>query len=373
MKILKGIAVLIILAIVASWLLVTSFVYYVPIGKVGVLTNQFGLLGMEKGVANEDYKAGWHLNLGPLHIWNEFDATVQTLNLTREQKVIKSSRRKYSRSVSNTTYNKSGRNDVRVKSADGYEVSVDVTIKYRIQEGKANKIFQEFGVDGKYKIIVRDKAQKACQSLFGLMKTEEFYNPKERRLKAQAIKEELSKSLKPDYVEVIDVLVKNVQFDPEYERKIQNKKLADQGVELNKSLAASEKMQGKTQVIEATTKKKVLIITQQLKSKLIEMKAKMDRDITRIRADYEKYVTEKKADADLKAAQAEAEGLLLIKTAEANGEKMRNKAMQGVGGSTIVALEAAKNINLTDITISTVDVDLLDLDAMAEKLGAKGK
>jgi hypothetical protein len=58
--------------------------------------------------------------------------------------------------------------------------------------------------------------------------------------------------------------------------------------------------------------------------------------------------------------------------AEAEGEKLRNAAMIGVGGSTIVALEAAKNLNLSDVTISTVDTDLLDIDSMATKLGVPG-
>ena len=43
--------------------------------------------------------------------------------------------------------------------------------------------------------------------------------------------------------------------------------------------------------------------------------------------------------------------------------------MRGVGGSTIVALEAARNLNLTEVTVSTMDIDLLDLDGMATKLG----
>jgi hypothetical protein len=41
-----------------------------------------------------------------------------------------------------------------------------------------------------------------------------------------------------------------------------------------------------------------------------------------------------------------------------------------VGGGIIVALEAAKNLNLEDVTISTVENDLLDIDGMATKLGA---
>ncbi len=44
--------------------------------------------------------------------------------------------------------------------------------------------------------------------------------------------------------------------------------------------------------------------------------------------------------------------------------------MTGLGGDLIVALEAARNINLEDIVVSTQDMDLLDVDEMIIKLGA---
>ena len=44
--------------------------------------------------------------------------------------------------------------------------------------------------------------------------------------------------------------------------------------------------------------------------------------------------------------------------------------LDAVGGNILVALETAQNLNITSIEVSTVDLDFLDLDAMAEKLGA---
>ena len=38
-------------------------------------------------------------------------------------------------------------------------------------------------------------------------------------------------------------------------------------------------------------------------------------------------------------------------------------------GSVIVALEAARNLNLADVTIPTMDTDLLDIDGTVQKLG----
>jgi len=353
MKTVKAICLLLVLGIIAAFLIYKFTIIYVPVGIIGVRTQEYPVFG-KKGVVQEDFGPGFHRNLGPVDSWVLFDSTVQTLEMTKEAE-------------QGSTH---GRDDVQVQSADGYAVSVDLTVKYRIQSGEAHKLYQDTGSGKKYQAIVRNESQRACVALFGQMKTEQFYNPQERREKAEQVHARIAESLSDNYVEVIDVLIRDVQFDPEYENKIRIKKLADQEVELNKSMAGAEEMRGKTQVIEAESAKKVKIITEEKQAELVRMEAETDRRIAKIRADYERYATEKMADADLHAAQKGAEGALLVKEAEAEGERLRNLAMQGVGGGVIVALEAAKNLNLSDITISTIDVDLLDIDAMARKLGA---
>ena len=352
MKAIRAISILIILAVIAAYLIFKFTVIYVPVGMVGVRVQEYAVFG-KKGVVEKDFTAGYHRNLGPIDSWQVFDATVQTLEMTRDP----------------SRGSAAGRDDVRVQSSDGYTVSVDITMKYRILAGMAHKVLQDTGGGEKYKTVVRTESQRACIALFGQMKTEEFYDPVVRRARAREVKERLSDSLADNYIEVVDVLIRDVEFDVQYEDRIRRKKLAVQEVELNKSMAAAEKMRGKTKVVEAETQRMVKVIREEKEAKLVEMQALTDREITKIKADYEKYATEKNADADLIGAQKQAAGELLVKTSEAEGERLRNESMQGVGGSVIVALEAAKNLNLADITISTVDVDVLDIDKMATKLG----
>lgn len=353
MKIIKIVSYIIIVVIVGGWLAFKSLTVDIPIGQVGVRIQQYGLFG-KKGVVEKDFGPGWHRNLGPIDKWELFDSTVQTLEMTRE------ANRGTVRSV----------DDVKVQSADGYAISLDVTIKYRIASGKANQLYRNLGSGSKYKTIVRNEAQSACMGAFGTMKTEDFYNPVRRRMAANDVREMLVGTLGEKNINIIDVLIRSVQFDPEYENKIRRKKLADQEVELNKSMAAAERMSGKTQVIEAETAKLVKLVEKEKEAELINMKAETDLQIATIRANAGRYVTEKQADADLINAQKGAEGMLKVRVAEAAGEKLRNEAMQGSGGNILVALEAAQNLNITSIEVSTVDLDFLDLDAMAEKLGA---
>ncbi len=353
MKILKIASYLVIALIAGGWIVFKSLTVDIPIGQVGVRIQQYGLFG-NQGVVESDFGPGWHRNLGPIDKWELFDSTVQTLEMTRDQN------RGTVRGV----------DDVKVQSADGYAISLDVTVKYQIEPGKAHLLYQRLGSGAKYKTIVRNEAQKACMGSFGTMKTEDFYNPSRRRQAAADVRDLLVQSLGVKHIRVIDVLIRSVQFDPEYENKIRRKKLADQEVELNKSMAAAEGMSGKTQVIEAETAKLVNLVIKEKEAELISMKAETDLKIATIRANAERYVTEKKADADLIRAQKGAEGLLKVRMAEAAGEKLRNEALQGSGGNILVALEAAQNLNVTTIEVSTVDQDFLDLDGMAKKLGA---
>jgi regulator of protease activity HflC (stomatin/prohibitin superfamily) len=352
MKIVKILSALVIIVVLAAWILTRLTLVYVPMGKAGVRIQQFSIFG-SKGVVKKDFGPGWHRDLGPIDTWQLYDSTVQTLEMTRDPQ----------------RGDRMGRDDVQVQSADGYAVSVDVTVKYRIANGMAHKLYEDTGSGVKYKAIVRNQSERVCIGVFGEMKTEDFYNPEVRRAKAELVNDQLRLALESNYVEVIDVLIRDVQFDPEYEKKIRRKKLADQEVELNKSLAKSKGMAGKTQVIEAETVRKVRIITQERVSELVTLKAETDRSIATITADADKYARQKKADADLIAAQNGAKGKLLVKQAEAEGERLRNLAMMGAGGSVIVALEMARNIELKDLTISTLDIDLLDIDGMATRFG----
>jgi len=353
MNLIKKVSVLIVVLIIGAYLVLKLTIAHVPVGVVGVRTQEYAIFG-KKGVVQQDLGPGWHRGIWPIDSWKYFDSTVQTLEMTRDPR----------------RGTRKGRDDVQVQSADGYAVSVDVTIKYRIKPGVAHKLYVDTGGGERYKAIVRNEAEKTCIAQFGGMKTEDFYNPHVRREVAKSALSSLQTSLQDNYVEVLDLLIRDVQFDPEYERKIQTKKLADQEVEVNKSLQRARKMQGKTDVIGAETKRLIQIIQEEKKAELVRMQAETNVTIAVIKATSEKYATEKRADADLYKGKKVAAGYLLVKQAQAEGERLRNLAMMGAGGNIIVALEAAKNLNLENVTISTVDNDLLDIDAMATKLGA---
>ena len=356
MKSIKLVCILIVVAIFGGGAMLRALTQLVPVGQVGVRIQQYNMLG-KKGIVQKDFGPGWHRDLGPIDMWELYDSTVHTLEMTKDPN------RGSSR----------GKDDVKVQSIDGNALSLDVTVKYLITPDKAHMLFQDTGRGTKYMTVVRNEAENACMRHFGQMKTEDFYNPAMQRKASDSIRAELKEELADNYVNVIDVLIRDVAFDPRYEQEIRLKKLADQEVELNKSMAAAAGMRGKTQVIEAETVKLVNIIIKEKDAQLIDMQAQTDLEIAKIKAGADKYVTELQADADLIVAQKEADGERQVKTAEAEGERLRNEALQGGGGNTIVALEAARNLQIREATISTLDIDLLDVDGMVQRLGMDAK
>ncbi len=379
MKIINLLAALIIFLVMLAFLTFNMLLIRVEVGEVGVRTIQYAILG-EKGVEKKDFGPGWHRNLPLLDTWNIFDATVQTTEFTTsEEREMEQTRQinifsKSQYTMAEKAYKSmpaTGPERIELKSKDGYTVRLDVTVKFRIAPGKVHELYKQFNTEVRYKGIVRDQVQNTLRNVFGGMRTEEFYNPMVRREKTNEAFADLEKDLKSSHVELISILVREITFDPSYERKILDKKLADQDVELNKSRAVAEEKKGLTNKIIAETEAKVHVIEEEKNAEKLKMKAETDKQIAQIRADARLQVAKLQADADLYAAGKIAQGTLLEKEAEAEGERLKAAALKGSGGANLVAIQAASLLNLQKMNVSTLQTDFLDVEHMVQKLGAQ--
>jgi regulator of protease activity HflC (stomatin/prohibitin superfamily) len=376
MKSIKLLATIILLGVIGIFVAANFLFTKIELGQTGVRTQQYAFLG-DKGVVQEDFGPGWHRNLPLLDTWKIFDSTVQTTEFTTDQeraetRKIYSFLSSTSRKYLNTTP-VGGPGQVELKSKDGYTVRLDATVKYRIKPGEVHKLYKELGSEARYKGIVRDQVQKVIRDIFGTMLTEEFYDPEVRRAKTIEGSKVLSTVLAKNNIELIDILIRDIAFDPTYERKILDKKLADQDVELNKSLALAEEKKGMTNRIGAETGAKVRVIEQELKAKQLTMRAETDKAIAQINADARLTAAKLSADADLYKAGLEAKGTLLEKEAQAAGELLKATALNTPGGANLVAFELVEQLNLGEITVSTQSNDFLDVAAILKKVGASAE
>ncbi|GJQ58850.1 MAG: hypothetical protein D8M57_01870 [Candidatus Scalindua sp. AMX11] len=343
--------IVIVFALIIVVVAVRFAIIKIGIDQIGVRTV---IWGVKRGVVQKDYKPGWHKYIRKTEFWDVYDGTVQTLNLTREAR------------------NKEGvmeSKEIPIRTADDYDVTVDIIVKYQIAKGHAHKIRQEIGPGERYKQFVENETKDVARNILGKMSEKNLYDPDEKRKRAQEAKELLSYRLKSRHVDVIEWLILDMRFDPQLERKIKNIKLAGLEELLNIAKTKAAEQRGITQTIDASTEALAQKIQSDKEGKKVTLRADMETKVTEIVATANKYLVEKMAEGDNYKHVRIAMGELLIEKAKAEGERLRREAMTGFGGDLIVALEAARNINLDEVIVSTRDVDLLNVTEMVSKLG----
>ena len=339
------------IAIIVIVIGVKFLIIRIDIDKIGVKTSVWGV---KRGVVQKDYKPGWHRYIRRIENWDIYDSTVQTMNFTREAR---------------TPDGKIESRELPIRTVDDYNVTVDIIIKFQIQRGKAHKIREEIGPGNRYKGFIASDIREVSRNVLGKMTEKDLYNPDQKRKRAAEAKQLLAVAFENRHINIIDFLILDMRFDPQLERKIKNVKLAELDQVLNISKERAVNQRGITQTIDATTEALAEKIQSNKDGKIVSLNAEMVTKVTEILADANKFLIEKKAEGNLYKEERRAAGVLLIARAKAEGERLRRKAMTGTGGDLIVALEAARNINLDDVVVSTQDIDLLDIEKMIDKLG----
>ncbi|RME72738.1 MAG: hypothetical protein D6776_08215 [Planctomycetota bacterium] len=235
---------------------------------------------------------------------------------------------------------------VKLKTRDGNDVFVDFTVFYEIDTSKARTVLLENGPGDAYQHRwVRDYARAICRYVFGELTTEEFYIATERDKKMRQAERELNALLNPHGLIVTQVAVQDFHFLPAYERKITEKKLADQEVEQFKAEQAANEQkklryiaQAKGEMQNALTR-----FDGQLQQLIEQARGKADR--ARLEAKAYAARVRLEADAEFHKRKNDAEATLARLSAEAAGVKALADALAHEGaGRNLVALEYARRL-----------------------------
>jgi regulator of protease activity HflC (stomatin/prohibitin superfamily) len=308
--------------------------------EVGVRTRKMAFIG-SKGVEDRIYAPGATYFFMPfINDWHVFDTKLQNLEMTYSQ--VRGDRK--------------SRDDLVLKTIDGNDISLDVIIAYRIDVNKAPHILQFVARDDATlrDKIVRTVARSKPRDIFGELKTEAFYVADAREAQSIKAKEALQKILGPMGVIIEKVLTNDYRFNPEYQKAIEDKKVADQQVEKNKSAqhAAAE----------------------EYKRKLEEAKGEVNKMV----ADADGQYLKDKIEADVYQEQQEllAKAIRAEGIAEATGIQEMNNALAGSGGEAIVKLRIAealqgKRIILLPVSEGGMNLKTTDINRLIETLGIK--
>ena len=207
-----------------------------------------------------------------------------------------------------------------LKTNDGQNVSVDLTVIYALRSNEVPALHSQIGSNYEDQVLLPQIRSEARLAI-GTYPAESIYQGQVRDSIQNQIKEKLTASLlKYPAIQIQDTLIRHFGFSSDFERAIEQKKLASQQVEINKNLALAQEEEAKRKEAEARG----------MKLKTIQ-EAEGRAQSAKIEADAERYKLEQEASGKLALYKSEAEGKRLM--AEAMG-----------GGQNVVAFEFAKNI-----------------------------
>ena len=231
---------------------------------------------------------------------------------------------------------------MRIKTVDGSNVYLDLTVTYKMLPGEENvtNLVLNSGLGEAYKHKwVRDYSRSVCRAVFGELTTEEFYDATKRDEKAMAAQQEMNGLLLPFGLEVERVIAEKFRFHEDYEKKIREKKLADQEVEEQMSKANAALQNQKFREVQATKIKDVDIATfdGKMRQLIVEATAQAEKTVKEAEA----YVIQTRRGADARYYEMEknAQAILATKKAEAEATAKMAQALDGEGGRNIVKLE----------------------------------
>jgi regulator of protease activity HflC (stomatin/prohibitin superfamily) len=203
---------------------------------------------------------------------------------------------------------------INCPTVDGYPVSIDVTVIYRI----ANPflVASKFGFGRQYEdnVVIR-LTDPAVKHHLGELRAEEFY--REARLrKVQDLKNELRDRFRENGLDLADVLIRQYDYPPTFQTLTEQKKIQDQSVLTNRELTKQAEVQTRLNQVAAEGQN------------LMNVKS----------AEFQAQITEINAQKDLYERQKHAEADLLVKSAEASGTELVNRAMEGAGSDKLLRL-----------------------------------
>jgi len=308
--------------------------------EVGVRTIKLGIVG-KKGVEPRVYQPGsTYFFLPFVNDWHTFDTKLQNLEMT----------------IAHGRGDRHGRDDLVFKTIDGNDISLDVIIAYRLDPEKAVHIVQYVAREDRTlrEKVVRTVARSKPRDIFGELKTEEFYVADKREAQSNKAKAALQDILGPMGIIVEKVLTKDYRFNDEYQKAIEDKKVADQRAEKNKAAQGAAREEYKRKLEEA-------------KGEVNKMVADADGQYQRAKIEVDAYYEKQRMIAEA----IKAEGI-----AEAKGIHEMNVALAGGGGEALVKLRIAealqgKKLLLLPVSEGGMNLKTTDVNRLIETVGVR--
>jgi regulator of protease activity HflC (stomatin/prohibitin superfamily) len=305
--------------------------------------NEFGIKqvtwGTGKGIKPDIYRTGLHWVTPGAERMHRFPTDLQLLNLTNDPN-------------ERVTEDEREAPPLNIQTSEGYKVSVDISVLYRIED--PYRVITQVGPGKLYEdSLVIPRAEQTLRKTLGELDAEEFYDVQKRLSRLEAATTQLRAQLEPAGLSVVNIFVRRYTYDDRYERAIEARKVQDQSVFKNKAEAD----------MAAANAEKDRIVAVGAAAVKVEL----------ARGEAEKKKVE--AEADLYERKQRAAGELQVKLAEAEGTRLENAALQGQGSEYLVGLKMAEVLKNTKVIILPTDgpngTNPLDLKRSLERFDVR--
>lgn len=311
---------------------------YVRPGQLGV---KQAILGSEKGIRDTVYGPGLHWVTPGAERMHLFSTDLQVLEMAdNPAEVGEGADHRVVRAI-------------KIQTSEGYTVSADVTVLYRIEN--PYKVMTQIGPGRLYEdSAVIPRAEQVLRRTLGELDSDDFYKGDRRDKAMEQAQKLLVTEMEPRGIKVTHVLLRQYRYDSRYQQAIEQRKIQDQSVFKNMAEAAAAQAEAEKNRIIAEGQAKVQV----------EL-ARGDAEVAKLRSEAELY----------RRTQA-AQGDLVVKLAKAKGTELENVALRGAGSENMVGLKMADVLGGTQVIVVPTDgesgVNPLDLNAALKRFDVKG-
>ena len=307
--------------------------------------------GKNAGVEPRDLAPGFHFGLPGRTSWHTID--------------------------SRTTYVRYGAHSLgnpypplELRTADDLELSLSVTVPFRVREGEAHSIVAA-GLKSTYRHNAKTAIERVLLEEFARLRSDEWFAVERRNAVAAEALEAVQEALAPIFVEAEAVLVTAAAFPSMYEDKLAEQKLSGQKIDTDAVLARRDLRKHEMSLEEVAISRAEDELRAELELELERQKLVLEAQIRDVETASQRYTDRRKIEADNRYEKAVAEGQLAIDQAEALRDRLMNEALESTGGRLLLAQEAAAAIRFKSIRIDSNNPaapNVLDLDSFVELL-----
>jgi regulator of protease activity HflC (stomatin/prohibitin superfamily) len=335
----KGLAVLVLLVVIAVTMVAFVFGEVVPMGTVGVRKIAFG---PGQGLTARPLLPGYHWTIPGYSTIYEVPQTIQIIDFDR-----------------NTQGNPNSFGALDIPTVDGTTVDVDASVLYRFYDrggdtdglkhgGPADLINNVGATDVQWRKYLSQVAENELKRSMSALSTVDFYNPKLREERVRSAEKSMRDLLSPLGVDVQGVLVRRYTYREEIDQAIFKKNLQELEQAYNKVAGDFAEAQRDVNKVEVDGNVAIQNLDKRGRS-----------EAEKIRSEGDLYRRQKIAEADL-----------LVARARADVDRMRSEILAKVGSDVYVALQLAQVLASLKGGV-VANVDPYDFDGWVKRLAGQ--